>query len=85
VNPGALQTRFARAVEAEYGRRLVAYQAAGLSPEEAHLCALEDAKRLGREVLDELRRRGLFPWTGDEAGVAPFAAPVKGTGAAHVS
>jgi hypothetical protein len=85
VNPGTLQTRFARAVEAEYGRRLVVYQAAGLNPEEAHLRALEDAKRLGREVLDELRRRGLFPWTGAEAGAVPPAAPVKGNGAAHAS
>lgn len=85
MNPGALQTRFARAVEAEYGRRLVVHQAAGLNPEEAHLRALEDAKRLGREVLDELRRRGLFPWTSDEVGAAPPAAPVKGNGAAHVS
>jgi hypothetical protein len=85
MNPDALQSRFARAVEAEYARRLVVHQAAGLSPEEAHVCALDDAKRLGREVLDELRRRGLFPWTGDEAGVVPPAAPVKGNGAAHAS
>ena len=63
----ALQTRFARAVEVEYVRREAEYREAGSSAEEAHLRALEDAERLGRHLLDELRRRGLFPWTSDEA------------------
>jgi hypothetical protein len=85
VNASALQTRFARAVEAEYARRLVAYQAAGLSPEEAHLRALEDAKRLGRDTLEELWRRGLLLGTGDDAGAAQPAAPAEELGAAHVS
>lgn len=57
-----LQSRFARAVEAEYETRAAAYLASGLSPEQAHQRALEDAKDLGTKTLDELRRRGLFPW-----------------------
>jgi hypothetical protein len=85
VNADMLQSRFGRAVEAEYARRAVAYQAAGLSPNEAHQHALKDAKRLGRQVLDELRRRGLFPWTSDEDGAAPPAAPAEDQGATHVS
>jgi len=62
--PTDLRSSFVRALEAEYRRRATAYQAGGLSPEEAHGRALEDAKDLGRQALDELRRRGLFPWPG---------------------
>lgn len=61
-----LQIGFARAVEAEYARRVAACQEAGLNPEDAHLRALEEAKQLGREALEELGRRGLFPWPGTE-------------------
>lgn len=57
-----LQSRFARAVEAEYDRRLAAYEADGIDPAHAHTRALEEAKELGRQALEELRRRGLFPW-----------------------
>jgi len=67
VNADALQTRFARAVEAEYARQAAAYRDAGASPEQAHERALEDAKRLGHDVLEGLRRRGLFPWPSVEA------------------
>lgn len=58
-----LQSRFARGIEAEYGRRAAAYQEAGLTPEDAHLRAIEDAKQFGLEALEELRRRGLFPFS----------------------
>ena len=57
---------FVRAVEAEYARRVTAYQGAGLSPEGAHLRALDESKQFGREALEELRRRGLFPWLSAE-------------------
>ena len=60
----AAQTRFVRALEAEYERRAAHYRSAGLSPVEAHRRALEEAKQLGREALEELRHRGLFPWSG---------------------
>ncbi len=66
MNADAIQWRFVRAVEAEYVRRATGYQDAGLGPEQAHLRALEDAKQLGREALEELRHRGLFPWLGAE-------------------
>lgn len=61
MNANTLQTRFARAVEAEYVRREASYREAGSSPEKAHLRALEDAKQLGWHVLEELQRRGLCP------------------------
>ena len=57
-----LQDRFARAVEAEYVQRELAYLAAGQDPKEAHQHAFEDTKRLGELALQELRSRGLFPW-----------------------
>jgi hypothetical protein len=56
------QSRFARAVEAEYDRRVAQYTMTGRTHEHARGHALADAKRLGREVLDELARQGLFPW-----------------------
>ena len=61
-----LQTRFARNLEAEYGQRAASYIAEGLDSEESHRRALEDAKQLGQEALEELGRRGLFPWSGAE-------------------
>ena len=61
-----MQARFCHAVEAEYARRSAAYQRSGLNPEDAHVRALEEAKQLAREALEELRRRGLFPWPGAE-------------------
>ena len=66
MNADAIQSRFARAVEARYARQATRYQDAGLGPKQAHLRAFEDAKKLGREALEELRRRGLFPWRGAE-------------------
>lgn len=59
-----LQTSFTRAVEAEYAKRVIDYRDAGLSFDAAHERALQDAKQLGRETLEELHRRGLFPWPG---------------------
>jgi len=57
-----LQSRFARAVEAAYEQRCEHYQAMGVDPERAHALALEEAKLLGREALEQLRLRGLYPW-----------------------
>jgi hypothetical protein len=68
VIAGVIQSRFTRAVEADYARRAAAYQSAGLNPDEAHVRALEEAKDVGREALEELRRRGLFPWVDAEGG-----------------
>lgn len=73
--PTDLQNKFARAVEAEYQQQVVSYRADGLSLEDSHARALEDAKQRGREVLEELRRRGLFPFSGAE--VEPEATDVS--------
>jgi hypothetical protein len=62
-----LQTRFVRAVEAEYDRRVALYRTTGLSDAASHERALEEVKELGRRTLDELRRRGLFPWSAVES------------------
>ena len=75
----ALQARFARAVEAEYARRAAAHRDAGASPEQAHERALEDASRMGRDALWELRRRGLFPWPN----VEPDEVPTEGPDGVH--
>ena len=61
-----MPSRFTHAVEAEYARRAAAHQRAGLNTEDAHVRALEEAKQLEREALEELGRRGLFPWSGAE-------------------
>lgn len=58
--------QLARAVDAEYEQRAASYRAQGLDPEEAHQRSLNGAKQLGRDALEELRRRGLFPWPGTE-------------------
>lgn len=57
-----LQSRFARALEMEFEQRLGRFRAAGLEPEAAHERALTDVLRVEGEALEELRRRGLFPW-----------------------
>ena len=57
-----VQGRFGRAMEAEYEQRAASYRAAGLESDQAHERALEEIKQLGRTVLEELQRRGLFPW-----------------------
>jgi hypothetical protein len=57
-----MQSAFARAVEAEYQVREARYRAAGAGGDAAHRRALEEATELARVALDDLRRRGHFPW-----------------------
>lgn len=57
-----LQSRFVRGLERAYEDREGEYLKAGMGPETAHRRALEDAKEFGRNALNELRERGLFPW-----------------------
>lgn len=77
MNADRLQQRFARAIEAEYVRRDAAYRHIGLGPEQAHLRAFRDAKALGQQVFEGLRRRGLFPASSSVAhGAAPGSEPV---------
>ena len=66
MSPAAnMHAAFVRAMEAEYELRVAKYRAAGLGPEDAHGWAFEDVKQFGREVLQDLHRRGLFPWPKD--------------------
>ncbi len=61
--PADLRAAFVRALEGEYARLVDHFMTdAGLYPEAAHRRALEDVKELGRQALEELRARGLFPW-----------------------
>jgi hypothetical protein len=55
------QSRFVRALEAEYAARIAGAEA-------AHELVFEDVKALGRAALDELGRRGLFPWPAEPEG-----------------
>ncbi len=57
-----LQSRFARRLEAEYERRAASYGAQGMDALAAHRRAFKEAKDLGRRVLNELNRRGLYPF-----------------------
>ncbi len=77
MSVASLQTRFARAVEAEYSRRVAAYQRVRLNPEDAHLRALEEAEELGRQALEELRLRGLFPWVSPDLSEAATTATAE--------
>lgn len=63
--------QFARAVDAAYEQRAASYRAQGLDPEEAHKRSLEETKQHGRDALEEMRRRDLFPLSGSE--VDPLA------------
>jgi D-lyxose ketol-isomerase len=62
MNSHELQERFVRDLEARYAETICVLRAAGVAPERAHQAALEDVKEFGRQVLDELTRRRLFPW-----------------------
>jgi hypothetical protein len=66
---GNLRARFTRAMETEYTQRVARYRAAGADPASAHQRALEEAKELGRQALEVLRQRRLFPrsLTGSES------------------
>jgi hypothetical protein len=57
-----LQSRFVRALEARYAAHVTQLMAKDLDADSAHECALEQITDFGREALEELRRRGLFPW-----------------------
>jgi hypothetical protein len=58
-----LQARLVRGLEARYARCVGELASQGVSPGEAHRIALEEIKGFGRAALEELRRRGLSPWT----------------------
>lgn len=57
-----MHNAFVRAMEAEYEQRVASNLAGGLALEDAHVQAFEDVKLFGRAVLQDLSRRGLFPW-----------------------
>lgn len=52
---------FVRATEGEYGQRVAAHLAKGLTADQAHTLAFESVKHSGWEVLHELRHRGQIP------------------------
>jgi hypothetical protein len=62
-----VQSRFVRALEAEYEASVVAELGAGLLLDVAQVRAFECVKSRGAEVLDRLRAAGLYPW--QEGGV----------------
>jgi len=62
-----VQSRFIRGLELTYADRVAELVADGMDPEPAHQIALAYVKDLGREALDLLRARGLFPWRDDPA------------------
>jgi hypothetical protein len=72
---GDLRSQFARAVEAEYELRARRYRVEGLDPGEAHQRALQESKDVARHALQELCRRGLFPFDVEN--------PMAGTGGGH--
>ncbi len=84
MNAAQLQQRLARMVQTEYVGREAGYRHIGLGPEQAHLPAFHDAKARGQQVLEDLRRRGLFPASSSAAhGVPPAPGSVMDE-AAHV-
>jgi hypothetical protein len=74
-----LQSRFVRGLEAKYERLAAAYRESGLGLDDAHRRALEEVKQFGREALEELRRRGLFPWAGNDTTAEVPDVPAQGS------
>lgn len=60
MNP---QSVFCRRLEAEYESAVALALADGAGAEQAHSAAFERVKARGNQVLDELRRAGLYPFT----------------------
>lgn len=54
-------------MESEYERQRAEFEARGYDAEAAHQQAFKGAKDLGTRLLEELRRRGVFPWQGGKA------------------
>jgi hypothetical protein len=71
VTDAELQSRVVRAVEAHYDCTVAAHRAAGMEAGEAHERAFRDAVRVLGEALEELRRRGLFPFPEGEIKPSP--------------
>lgn len=66
-----LQAQFVRRLEARYAMHVERHLGEGLEAESAHRRAFMETKEFGRQVLDELRRRHLFPWRADGAETSP--------------